>query len=264
MRLNINKNRASRIQHPASSIQYPVSCTPHPASSIQYPASGTQLPANGFTLLEILVALFIFAIVATTIFGSYNSVFSSAESIKEDMTFYEMAKNCLNRITIDLQSLYVSLPPAYSLPGDDDEPDPYRLVGDTTFVSNKSFSRLRFTSLAHVALGTDQRQGIAEIIYYVTPTNEGKYTLRRSDSLYPYEPVETKTGDPVLCEHIKALEFKYYAAEGEISDNWDSDAEDFKHSTPKAIGIKLVLGSDSRSQLFETTIKLPLNRNSME
>ena len=70
---------------------------------------------QGFTLIEILVALFIFVIVVTTIFGSYNSVFSNAESIKDDMTSYEMAKNCLNRMIIDLQSLHVSLPPAYSM-----------------------------------------------------------------------------------------------------------------------------------------------------
>jgi general secretion pathway protein J len=252
------------ICNPVANIQYPPPASPEGKADGGQAEPSIRHPAKGFTLIEILVALFIFAIVATTIFGSYNSVFSNAESIKDDMTSYEMAKNCLNRMIIDLQSLHVSLPPAYSIPGNDDGPDPYRLVGDTTDVINKSFARLRFTSLAHVALGTDPRQGIAEIIYYVTPTDEGKFILRRSDRLYPYEPVEGQTGDPVLCENIKDLEFKYYAAEGEVFESWDSDSEDVKHSTPQAIGIKMVLGNELRSQVFETTVKLLLYRNNIE
>ena len=39
---------------------------------------------GGFTLLEILIAIFIFSIIVTTIFGSYRAVFSTTEAINAD------------------------------------------------------------------------------------------------------------------------------------------------------------------------------------
>ena len=84
---------------------------------------------TGFTLLEILIAIFIFSVIVTTIFASYNSVFSNSESIDQGITTYEMSKNCLNRMAIDLKSIHVSLPPEYVHPDFDDPPDPFINLG---------------------------------------------------------------------------------------------------------------------------------------
>ena len=75
------------------------------------PQPATRNPSPGFTLLEILIAIFIFAIIITTIFASYRIVFSNTDTINKDITSYEMARNCLNRMIMDLQSVHVSLPP---------------------------------------------------------------------------------------------------------------------------------------------------------
>ena len=218
----------------------------------------------GFTFLEILVTIFIFAIIATTIFGSYSTVFSSASEIKADMMTSEMAKSCLNRMTLDLRSMYLSLPPAYSRPQDDQEPDPHRMVGEVTASGGEPFARLRFASLAHLPLGSTKREGIAEIIYSVRSTRDGKYTLRRSDNLLLYGPAEEKETDPILCENLKALTFRYYGSEGEENDTWDSDSEDLGYATPRAIGIKLAIGNNEKSQEFETVVKLPQFRENIE
>ena len=229
-----------------------------------YRRFGIHHPEVGFTLLEILVSIFIFAIIATTIFGSYNSVFSNAAEIKADMMASEMAKSCLNRMALDFQSMYLSLPPAYSAPQGDQEPDPYRMVGEVTASGDTPFARLRFASLAHLPLGATKQEGIAEIIYYVRSTRDGKYTLRRSDKLILYGPAEEKETDPILCENLKALTFRYYGTEGEENDTWDSESEDLGYSTPRAIGIKLAIGNNERTQVFETLVKLPQYREKTE
>ncbi|MBW2644286.1 MAG: prepilin-type N-terminal cleavage/methylation domain-containing protein [Deltaproteobacteria bacterium] len=54
-------------------------------TNIRYPATGNQQPDSGFTLIEILIAIFIFAIIVTTIFGSYNSVFTGVEVINQSV-----------------------------------------------------------------------------------------------------------------------------------------------------------------------------------
>jgi general secretion pathway protein J len=89
------------------------------------------------------------------------------------------------------------------------------MVGEVTASGDTPFARLRFASLAHLPLGATKQEGIAEIIYYVRSTRDGKYTLRRSDKLILYGPAEEKETDPILCENLKALTFRYYGTEGE-------------------------------------------------
>jgi len=252
-----SSNSLTNIQEPGTRNQYP-------ASSIRYPATSNQQPDSGFTLIEILIAIFIFSIIVTTIFGSYNSVFTSAEAINQGVKSYEMARNCLNRMIFDLQSIHLSLPPHYVPPDFNGLPDPYRIVGDTNNVQTIAFPKLRFTSTAHVSFGGKVASGIAEIVYYVQATNDGNYLLRRADNLYPYQPFEENASDPVLCENLKSLTFNYYDREGTEYDMWDSDAEDFVYATPAAIGIKLELTGGTDSLWFKTMVTLPVYRKKKE
>lgn len=231
------------------------------------PSSHTSFFGNtetGFTLLEILIAISIFAIIATTIFGSHNFVFSSAKAVEEDITVYEMAKSCISRITDDLQSLHVCLPPEYTPLDSDDEEDPFKVTGKIVDAGIESFSRLVFASRAHVSFEKNIQEGIARIVYYVQNSDESRYVLRRADKLYPYEPFEEKKSDPALCENVKSLVFKYYDEEGSEYDTWDSDSADVDYSTPRAIKIKLEIGDDSSFLLFESMVKLPVFREKIE
>jgi general secretion pathway protein J len=219
---------------------------------------------GGFTLLEILIAIFIFAIIATTIFASYNSIFNNSGAIDQGIAAYEMAKNCLNRMLVDLASVHVTLYPKYAPPDVDDPPDPYRLTGDSLFIKAEEFPILRFTSLAHLPLSGSMENGIAEIVYYVQDTKARGLVLRRADNLYPYEAFAEKNSDPILCEGIKSLAFTYYDIDGEAHDFWDSDAEAWEYTTPKRIGIKLEIDNNSKSLRFETMAALPVYRKKKE
>ena len=221
-------------------------------------------PDYGFTLLEILIAITIFAIIITTVFGSHNYVFSSAKAVEEDIAAYEMAKGCLSRITDDLGSLHVRLPPEYTIDDSDDNEDPFKISGQPADAGSESFSRLMFASRAHLSLEKSIQEGIARIVYYVQKSDETRYVLRRADNLYPYEPFEEKKSDPVLCENVKSLVFKYYDDKGDEYDSWDSDSADVDYSTPRAIKITLEIGDDANFLLFETMVKLPVFREKIE
>lgn len=235
-----------------------------PRSGIQNPVSSFQIQSRGFTLLEILIAIFIFAVVAATIFGSFNAVFGNSSTVKEGMGAFEMARDCLSRMMVDLHSLHVSQLPAYAPPDSEESQDPYRLVGGMTFSGDTGFGRMRFASLAHLPLGKDKRAGIAEIVYYVEPSKDGTFVLRRSDRLEPFPPPEEKGGDPILCENVKSLTFTFIDDEGEEQDRWDSESEDFAFATPRAIRISLVLGTDDFPHPFEATVALMQYRNGVE
>ena len=235
-----------------------------PVTSIRHRVSSIRHPAAGFTLMEILLAFLILAIVMTTILGSFNAVFSTTDTLENSGKYYDMAKSSLNRMSLDLASLNVTQPPFYKKPEFDDPPDAYRIEGSHTDVGGTGFATLRFTSRAHIPLDGSSRSGIAEIVYYVQAKNDGQLVLKRADHLYPYPPFEEKGSDPVLSRHVKSLAFKYYDAEGEESEAWNSDADDYDHATPTAIGIQLEIGNESESYTFETTVRLAVHRKKME
>jgi len=205
----------------------------------------------GFTLLEVMVAIFIFGIVMTTIFGSFHAIFSHAGAIRDGAETYENARTCLDRIMADLEAIYFV--PEYE-PRELNTKDPYRVEGKK--------EQLRFTSRAHVGLEDDDDvPKIAEIVYYLDNDKDGYYTLKRADNLEPFhEPFEKKAGDPILCEKLRSLTFLYYDEEGKEHDHWESGSDSFKYATPKAIRIKLEIANESSSLFFETMTAFPFFR----
>jgi general secretion pathway protein J len=215
----------------------------------------------GFTLMEVLVATAILAIVVTTVLASFNSVFSTTEVLDDSANIYEMAKNCLKQMALDLESIHVSQRPVYKPPEMDQPPDPYRFVATAVDSGGTGFAQnLRFTSRAHIGFEKNPRQGIAEITYYLKAGNDGLLTLRRADSLFPYPEFEEKGSDPVLCKYVKSLSFKFYDQDGTEFDIWDSDSDEFGYATPIAIAIKLELVNKTASHTFDTMVALPITR----
>jgi general secretion pathway protein J len=223
-------------------------------------ACAARRPAGGFTLLEVLLAIFFFSIIITTLFGAYTAVFDQAAAVEDNLVFNEMARTCLKRMILDLQSVYVARPPLYKRPTFDSPPDPYRIVSAPSESGDDRFMSLRFTSLAHVALDRQFRNGVAEIVYFIQPRDDDQFNLHRADRLFFEEPFEPEPGAPILCEHVKNLTFRFIDQEGEEHDQWDSETDDFDYATPQAIIIQLEIGSPTTSFTFETRVNLSVYR----
>lgn len=228
-------------------------------SAIVRPAAPSG-SACGFTLLEIMVAIFIFAVVITTVFGSFRAVFSSADALGGDVAVYATARTCLGRMATDLEEMIVSDYPRYTKPEFNDDLDPYRVVGDETDVAGSNFGRLRFASLAHLPLHGDRRQGVSRIVYYVQQRSDDTLVLRRADHLYPFPEFEENEDDPILCDRILALEYGFTGEQDETSDSWDSESADTDFATPRSVDIRLTVGEPSRPITFTTRVALHVQR----
>ncbi len=225
---------------------------------------------RGFTLLEILLAIFIFTIVVTTMLGSYNAVFSNVGALNRSIEAHQMGRSCMNRMTADLEALYVEIPPGYTPPDIDDPPDPHRIIGEEVYGGTETFPRLRFTALAHLPFGDDPRDGVAEVVYYVQWDPETGGTLRRADSLFPdyrYDErggFEERPSDPILCESVKSLTYTFLDADGREHDHWNSETDEFDFATPRALGIELEIGDEFTSISFQTMVAFPIFREKKE
>jgi len=247
--------RISRIK------RFPLSPCRDQPWRIRFSVSGSSHSSTGFTLLEILVAIFIFSIIASTIFGSFRFVFGKADIIKGTVQTEEMVQICLDRMMRDLQAIHITVRPAYVSPDANGRPDPFRFVGESTMSGSREFPSIRFASMAHVSYGLRRVEGIAEIVYYVMAEDEERFVLRRSDRLHFEDTFEKKTADPILCESIKSIAVKYYDEDGEMHERWDSDSEDTNNATPRAVWVELEIGDETGSRRYQTTIFLPVHRD---
>jgi general secretion pathway protein J len=229
------------------------------------PAKSTITVAQyGFTLLEIMVAIFIFALIITTVFGSFRLVFSSADAVGSDTAVFESARICLARMDTDLSALIVTDYPRYKTPEFNESEDIYQLTGDTSDVAGNTFGRLRFATLAHLALNQDPRQGVCRVVYYVHQGMDDRLVLRRADHLYPFPEFEESEDDPILCDNLIGLEFEYMDGEGEMSDRWDSESAESDYATPRLVEIRLTVGSQERQRTFSTRVRLHVFREAAE
>ncbi|RUA00230.1 MAG: hypothetical protein DSY89_06970 [Deltaproteobacteria bacterium] len=215
-------------------------------------------------MIEILIAMFIFAIIITTVFGSYRGTAEQIERVSKDRYLVEMGRNCIDRITRDLLAVWVVQSPEYQPPGINSDPDPYRVAGEDDSVDNLSYTRLQFTSLAHLPIRPSRSFGIARIVYYVQSDENGMHRLFRSDRLFPYGRFEEDPMDPVLCTHVHALSFTFYDSDGEPHEEWNSESESVKYATPAAVEIRLELGDGESTQIFKTRVNLPVRREKIE
>ena len=220
--------------------------------------------AQGFTLLEILVAVMIFSVLTTTVYGAFNAFIMSASHVRQIVKQGEGAHATLQRISLDLQSIFIALPPRYQKPVLEDSQDLFRFLGSEERVESNDFSRLEFASLAHVPFGEDQRTGVTRITYYVRANEAGGFALCRSDRLRPFDPVERNGCDPVICRNIETFDLSYSDGEETSLRQWDSDADNVHYATPQAIFVTISFHVEDALETVMMGMDLPVSRKGIE
>jgi general secretion pathway protein J len=209
---------------------------------------------RGFTLLEILIAVFILAVVLSTVYAAYTGTFRITKDSDEAREVYGMARNTMDRLLKDIGALSTT-------------DGKFNLISRPSEVGRADFTDLTFISRSHLSLSENEIQsGLAEITYYVDEdeTKEG-YRLMRRDVLYAGASNEERNqGGFVLCERLHSLTYRFINAAGRESDSWDSasDAEGQKNRAPAMIYIELKLTNEKdRDQpyTFATKVFVPLS-----
>ena len=210
---------------------------------------------KGFTLIEILIAVFILGIVLSTVYASYTGTFRIIRETETDAELYGMARTVLERMTRDLEAAapwkgaFTFLAKPYSL-------------------GNREFTRLTFRSSAHVAFGEKEPPGgIAVIEYGVEEGMEKEgYTLLRSDSLRR-DPgkEEAPAGGFLLCDRIETLAYRFYDGTGKEYETWDAGGDDEaqKKKAPAIVEIRLGMVNEKDREHpypFTTRVRLPHNQ----
>jgi len=225
--------------------------------------SDTPKTTEGFTLLEILIAIFLFSLIVSAIFAAYRGTFNIIDDTESQEDIYHMARVALDRMTGDLEAAYLPEPEQNS-ETDRTAPDAALFQGDKKEISDLRCSELRFLSLAHLTFSDEKALAEpAEIVYYAgtTGTNEKVLDLYRSDTLLTAERPESGTGGLLLCKGLSSIDLVYYDAGGEPHESWDSAEGGSEGDLPSRVSILLEFPNPTdpeRPFTFMTGVAIPM------
>lgn len=172
-----------------------------------------NINTGGFTLVEILLAIFIFGLAMAVVYASYSATMKVSRQIQDERTIYKMARVTMYRIIKDLSSLQPS-------------GGKFDLHAEKGILNKKEFHSLSFWSASHLPFAENEDTGRPATISYYAREDEGgeSVSLWRSDvtGAKPEETKETPDGGYVICKNIESFKLTFYDTEERESDTWDS------------------------------------------
>lgn len=217
---------------------------------------------TGFTLLEVLLSLALFSIIALTTIKQITLIRNTKDAAFRDIDAYSNARAALNAMETDIrQAFHILLVDLGTFAAT-------RLSRNIpvahTLIDGKK-SELVLTTLSHRNYFTENRESEqTEISFQLQNSKTSKYStlVKREAELIdekPYEGGKTYT----LLENVVSLEFKYFDPKsGKWQDAWNSDEGAFRDKFPTSIKILVeVAGERSKPIKVETSFKVSFPNN---
>lgn len=219
-------------------------------------SAATRRFARGFTLIELVIAMSILALISMLLFSAFSGMRTSKESVERINDRYREGRLAMARINRDLSAAYLSknMPLDLSL-----------LAIKTAFIgkSGSPADRLDFNSFSHRRIDRDAHESDqCEVGYFGSrdPKKSGVTDLARRVSAHPdLEPDKGGRVD-VLATDIDLFDLSYLDAQtGEWTDTWDStQGAGQPDRLPLQVRVILVLNNGARKEASRgrETIKL--------
>jgi general secretion pathway protein J len=208
---------------------------------------------RGFTLIEVLLAIFIGSIVLTVLYASFFQITKAKERIEDELDLYHEARVIMSKITNDLTTAF-----------------PRGMVNSqTTNITTPYFygvkegdqSRLIFTSLSRTPTQNAKESDQTMISYFLQPIQDSDlFALVRSDN----PTFETDTGGTQyeLSERIVSFNLTYIASSPtdglapEYATEWNSNET---LSLPVAVNVDFVMRNPRGDNIeFSTMVTIPI------
>jgi general secretion pathway protein J len=215
---------------------------------------------KGFTLLEILLAFFIFAILFTTIYASYSGSIRTINMTESRMEIYRKAAIAMDRISEDLQASYISNLPPNSF----GESTKYtQFLGEDKDINGKDADTMDFFSRIPALFSDEMKKATGQVISYDVIEGGGEEELVLLRSEHPeFIDESNERGGMNLCDGLQAITFTYFDDDGEPHESWDSDSEEFDGALPLMVSVSLEFlnfENPDAPLTFMTSVTLPAN-----
>ena len=214
---------------------------------------------RGFTLLEIMLAVSVLALVGTMVYGGFSQTALNKARIEEDVEHSRIIHMTLERMARELTVAFVSthVNPSLDL----------RVV-DTAFIGkdNGRDDRIDFTSFSHRRLDRNARESDQnEISYFVTehPDDPGVQVLARREQNRIDDDPRRGGKSQILVENVEEFNLEYF--DPLLTDwvqTWNTeDVLAQPNRLPTQVRIRLGVKDPRRrgeTQTFGTRVTIPL------
>lgn len=163
---------------------------------------------RGFTLIEVLVAVGLLALMSALIFGVMSSMFAIAEDTDDLVEVNHMARVTLERLTRDLSQAFLSM--------NEGELETRK----TLFVGDRD--QVLFTYVGNIPVragGLETDQGVVEYkLGSRSEDRDGEDLIRRFKAVIDEDP-EDDGDEYIIATGVKKLGFEYW---DEFAEDWES------------------------------------------
>ncbi len=199
---------------------------------------------EGFTLIEVMIAMAILAVMAVLIYTSMSQTIGSKEDVEKKDELGHSANLALNKMSLDLEMAFLLNGPEFL--GSDGKVK-------TAFIGKED--RMDFATLSHVRYFKDAKEtDYAEVGYYIENDKEdssNKLLMRRESKGIDDKPTEGGKSE-AMVEGVKELHLEYYdPSKKEWLKNWDSTQLDFSNRLPRAVKIELKVQDPSMEEPYD-------------
>ena len=197
----------------------------------------------GFTLLEMLVALGMMAILAGALYGSLSVGFRARETAERTLEPVRVTALAMEMLRQDLAS---ALPPTGILAGafvaEDNVSDSGADSDTVTF----------FTAREQLGDTGATGSGIRKVQLIIDADDDGRPVLYRRVTANLLAPTTPDPVDQALCQNVRAMNLRYFDG-ADWLDSWDSTVRD--NTLPLAVRVRLAIAAsdDPEAKVFELT-----------
>jgi general secretion pathway protein J len=205
---------------------------------------------RGFSLLEVMIAIAITAVIGAMAAGVFQQVDHAASVARDQGERYAGARLALTRLSRELSMAFIS--EHYDRDRFRDRPTLFKGDGE----------KLLFTSMSHVRLVQDVKESDQAVVEYLVerdPASNEDALFRREKARLDDEPDRGGRKD-LVATHVKALSLRYWDLQRkEWVREWSTRSPEKLNELPTRVRIELeVKLADGRTEKFTTQARVAI------
>jgi general secretion pathway protein J len=219
---------------------------------------GVMRVHNGFTLIEVMVAVSILAIVTVLTWASFRQTFATKSAIEAQAGRYRTVRLALERMAHELSMVYVSQ--------NEDTSQPERrtrLVGK----HHSDIDEVLFSYFGHQRLYQDANEADTALVYYYAARDKDdsrkQNLMRRETRRLSYLKIDEQPGEAdIACDDVIKLKLDYYDHRDKVwRDEWVTTALDGQPDRlPSKIRITLTVRDERGQEVpFQTEVRVAMS-----
>ncbi len=219
-------------------------------------SSPLSLQNKGFTLLELLLAIAITAVIITIVNFAFFQSNKNIEAVRTQREAYQSVRIAMDRMIKDLTCAYIpspSLRPTMTL----EDMSMYRFVGANDESDSTDKDTISITTTTDIGF-SKVPGGVCEVAYYLKLMENKKdiYTLMRKEDPTPHYGPSKAGSEMELAEDVLGMNIIYIDDSNQEAKEWDLSK---KLALPKQVKVTLTFEADKEKLTFTGTAALPLS-----